>query len=341
MTTPTDDTIVHVLVAMDFSDAIMERIRAVSPRLKVERHFPDVPEKAWADVEVLYSLRHFPDPAQAPHLRWIQMHTAGIDHTVDAPIMKAQDVEVTNTSGVHAVQISEYCLMMMTAFAYRLPLIREYQAKGEWARRPHEVFAPETLRGQTLGIVGYGAIGRELARIADALGMRVLAIKRDVMQPTDYDTYRLPGTGDAEGEIPARIYPPEAIGSMARECDFLVLAAPLTERSQTMVNGDVLSGMKKTAVLINVARGGLVDEAALISALAANQIAGAALDVFETEPLPNSSPLWNLDNVIISPHIAGNSSHYHDLTSGVFIENLTRYLDNRPLLNRVLREHGY
>lgn len=336
----TGDT-VHVIVAMNFSDAIMERIRAVSPRLKVERCYPDVPERAWENVEVLYTLRHFPDPAAVSHLRWIQMHTAGIDHAIDEPIMKAQDVEVTNSSGVHAVQTSEYCLMMMMAFAYKLPQMLAFQAVPEWSRRPHEVFAPLHLRGQTLGIVGYGAIGRELARMADALGMSVLAVKRNVMHPADYDSYRLPNTGDPEGEIPLRIYPPEAVASVARESDFLVVVAPLTANSRALINADVLSAMKKTAVLVNVARGAVVDEAALISALAAKQIAGAALDVFEEEPLPTTSPLWNLDNVILSPHVAGNSAQYHDKCADVFIENLTRYLENRPLLNKVQRDLGY
>jgi phosphoglycerate dehydrogenase-like enzyme len=332
---------VHVIVAIDFADALIERIRAVSPRLKVERMFPDVSEKAWADVEVLYTLRHFPDPAQAPHLRWIQMHTAGIDHAISQPILQSQDVEVTTSSGVHVVQMAEYCLMMMMAFTYKLPLMLQQQANAEWPKQPHKIYAPQHLRGQTLGIVGYGAVGRELARAADALGMRVLAIKRDVMQPADYDSYHQPNLGDPEGEIPARIYPPEALASMARECDFLVLIAPSTAETHHLVNENILAAMKKTAVLINVARGPLVDEAALISALAANQIAGGALDVFETEPLPSGSPLWNLDNVIISPHVAGNSAQYHEKTAELFIENLGRYLDNRPLLNRVQRERGY
>ena len=340
MTAGTEDQI-NVIVAMDFSDEIMEKIRAVSPRLKVERYFPDVPEKAWAEVEVLYTQRHFPDPAQAPRLRWIQMHSAGIDHAANQPIMQSQDVDVTTTSGVHATHIAEYCLMMMLAFAFKLPLMMEYKAKAEWPSNQLKVIAPQHLRGQTLGIVGYGVIGRELARLADALGMQVLASKRDVMHPAEHNSYRLPGTGDPEGEIPARIYPSEAIRSMAGECDFLVVLTPLTPESRHLIDEDILSGMKKNAVLINVARGPVVDEQALISALAANTIAGAALDVFETEPLPTTSPLWNLDNVIISPHIAGNSADYHQKTAIVFIENLERYLEHRPLLNVVDRERGY
>ncbi|MCC6616219.1 MAG: D-2-hydroxyacid dehydrogenase [Anaerolineae bacterium] len=340
MSAGTEDPI-NVVVAMDFSDDIMEKIRAVSPRLRVERHFPDVAEKAWDDVEVLYTQRQFPDPAQAPRLRWIQMHSAGIDHVVNQPIMQSEDVEVTTTSGIHATPMAEYCLMMMLAFAFELPVMMELKAKAEWPRGQTKAIAPHFLRGQTLGIVGYGVIGRELARLADALGMQVLASKRDVMHPAEHNAYRLPGTGDPEGEIPARIYPPEALRSMASQCDFLVIITPLTSESRHLINEEVLSGMKKSAVLINVARGPVVDEQALISALAANTIAGAALDVFETEPLPSTSPLWNLDNVIISPHIAGNSVDYHDRAAMVFIENLQRYLEKRPLLNVVDRARGY
>ncbi|MCA9907406.1 MAG: D-2-hydroxyacid dehydrogenase [Anaerolineae bacterium] len=335
------ETQVNVIVAMDFSDAIMDKIRAVSPQLKVERCFPDVPDKALADVEVLYTQRFLPDPAQTPHLRWVQLHSAGVDHAVNQPVMQSQDVEVTTTSGIHATFMTEYCVMMMLAFAFKLPLMMEYKAQAEWPNTPQKPIMPDHLRGKTVGIVGYGVIGRELGRVANALGMRVLASKRDVMHPADHDSYRLPDTGDPEGEIPVRIYPPEALRSMVSECDYLVVITPLTAASRHLVDENILSAMKKTAILINIARGAVVDEQALISALAAKTIAGAALDVFETEPLPNTSPLWNLDNVIISPHIAGNSVDYHEKAADLFIENLERYLENRPLLNVVDRERGY
>jgi phosphoglycerate dehydrogenase-like enzyme len=147
--------------------------------------------------------------------------------------------------------------------------------------------------------------------------------------------------GDPNAEIPDRLYPPEALASMARECDFLVLTLPLAEGTRHIVNEAVLSAMKPTAVLVNVGRGGTVDEAALINALAANKIAGAGLDVFEEEPLPPGSPLWNMDNVIISPHVSGTSAHYHEKAAALFMANLERYLEKRPLLNRVKRDHGY
>jgi phosphoglycerate dehydrogenase-like enzyme len=332
---------IHVIVAMNFSDELMARLQAVSPRLHIVRHFPTIPENAWGDIEVLYTLRDFPDPAQAPHLRWIQMHSAGVDNVIKQPIIRAEDMNVTTSSGIHAVQMSEFCLVMMLAFNYKIPKMLELQAKMEWPEKPQQLFAPHELRGQTLGIVGYGSIGRELARQANALGMTVLASKRDMLHPEDRDSYSEPGTGDPDGSIPARIYPSEAVASMASECDFLVVTIPLVEGAAPVINETVLAAMKKTAVLVNVSRGGVIDEAALITVLSSGKIAGAALDVFQEEPLPNTSPLWNLDNVILSPHISGNSVQYHDKAATLFAENLRRYLEKRPLLNLLNRKRGY
>lgn len=328
---------ISVLVAMDFSDAIIEHIRAASPRFRVERAQPTVTDKAWADVEVLYTLRVFPRPEQAPRLRWIQLHTAGVDHALSEPILRAHDVSVTTTSGSHAVIIGEYCLMMMTAFNFRLLTLLRAQASAEWLRGPWAT----TLRGKTVGIIGYGSIGRELARQCDALGMVVLAAKRDVMRTEEHNAWRLEGTGDPSGEIPRRIYPFQALPTMVAECDFVVVAVPLTKQTRLLVDESILAAMKKTAVLINIARGEVVDEAALISALAAEKIAGAGLDVFTEEPLPSGSPLWNFDNVILTPHISGYSADYHEQAARVFIDNLTRYLDSRPLLNVYRPELGY
>ncbi len=334
------DETINLIVALDFSDELIEDLRGLSPRLNVERYYPDVPENAYENAEILFTARDFPLPEQAPRLRWIQLYSAGTDHALDKPIIRSEDVEVTTASGMHATQISEFCLMMMLGFVYKLPLMLEFQGKKKWGTR-EEHFSPLPLRGQTVGIVGYGAIGRELARIANSLGMRVLAIKHDVMHPAAGDAYHEAGTGDPEGEIPERLYPPQAVGSMVSECDFVVLAIPLTSATHHMIDAAVLKQMKKTAVLINVARGPVVDEAALIAALREGRIAGAALDVFEEEPLPADSPFWTLPNVIVAPHIAGATAVYAEKAEALFKENLERYLDNLPLLNRVQRERGY
>ena len=333
--------LIRVVAAIDFSDEIMESLREISPRLQISRHFPDVPDDVMAEAEVLYTVRHFPEPAQAPNLRWIQLNHAGVERTLSHTIVQRGTVVVTTGSGIHAVQMAEYCLGMMLAFMYQIPLLLEYQAKSEWPQNQYDIFAPHGLRDQTLGIVGYGSIGRELARMADALGMVVLATKRDLMRTTELDGYAEPGTGDPLGDIPERIYPPEAVGSMAEVCDFLVVTVPYTDDTHAIISADVLRRMKSSAVLINVARGGVVDEEALIEALKAQKIAGAALDVFVEEPLPASSPLWELPNVILSPHVSGNTSRYHEKAAALFAENLRRYVERRPLLNRIDHERGY
>jgi phosphoglycerate dehydrogenase-like enzyme len=257
------------------------------------------------------------------------------------PIIKAEDVEVTSGSGIHAVQMAEYTFMMMLAFAYKLPTALQLQAKAEWPKKPHDIFSPYQLRGQTIGIAGYGSIGREVARLAAAFGMTVLATKKNLKETADHEGYIEQGTGDPEGVIPSRLYPPEALASMVGLCDWLLVTTPLVEGAPPVVDETVLAAMKKTAVLINVARGAVIDEAALITALSSKKIAGAALDVFKEEPLPSTSPLWNLDNVILTPHISGNTAKMHEKAAALFAENLQRYLENKPLLNRFNRKRGY
>ena len=216
------DEKINVVVAMDFSDEIMAQLQAVSPQLRIERHFPQVPDSAWADAEVVYTISALPDPEQAPRLRWIQTHTAGINHLEDRPIMRAEDVEVTTASGIHAVPMAEYCLAMMLAFAYRLPQFRRFQNDSEWPRSAQPL-TTNTLRGQTLGIVGYGSIGRELARLAHQMGMVVVASKRDLRQAAAVGEYVEAGLGDDDASIPTRLYPSEALASMVSVCDFVAL----------------------------------------------------------------------------------------------------------------------
>jgi phosphoglycerate dehydrogenase-like enzyme len=335
---------VRVVVHMDYADPILDGLREVSPHLHIERHFPTVPDRAWAEAEILYTRDTLPTAEQAPRLRWVQLHTAGVDHLLGSPMLKegdARGVQVTTASGVHVPQMPEFVLALILAFNYRLPALLALQAQRAFSPVTYQTFGALELRGQTLGIVGYGTIGRALARLADGLGMRVLAAKRDAKRPAQHDMYAPPETGDPEGTIPARLYPPEAVRTMAAECDYLAVLAPLTPTSAALIDAGVLAAMKPTAVLVNVARGGVVDETALIAALRDGTIAGAALDVFVQEPLPPDHPLWGLSNVIITPHIAGNSVRYHRKTADVFAENLRRYLDGRPLLNRVERERGY
>jgi phosphoglycerate dehydrogenase-like enzyme len=264
-----------------------------------------------------------------------------MDGALKHPIVQAEDVVITSTSGMHAQQLANYTWLMILAFNFDLPQWVIDKSNAEWPKG-RQFQPPVDIDNQTVGIVGYGSIGREIARLAQAFGMRVLASKRDIKNPAQSDTEYMPaGIGDPEGDIPERIYPGEAIATMAAESDYLAVTLPYTDSTHHIINERVFNSMKENAVIINVGRGGVIDEKAMITALSSGQIRGAGLDVFEEEPLPSTSPLWNLDNVLISPHVGGATTLYNEKAAAIFTENLRRYLENRPLLNALQRDTGY
>jgi phosphoglycerate dehydrogenase-like enzyme len=331
---------VYVLSTLSFPDELLDRLRGVSPRVVVRQHnaarVDEVPSELWDNVEVLYTMSAIPDPAHTPGLRWVQLHSAGVNHVLDTPLW-ASEVTITTVSGIHAPTIAEYVLMMMLAFAHRLRPMLDYQARGEWPSGRWRKFVPQELRGATLGIVGYGNIGQEIGRLAYALGMRVLGLRR--RQAHNQLKYELPELGG--GTEPDRWYAPDQLTEMLPACDYVTLTVPYTSATHHLIDEGALRAMKPTAVLINVARGAVVDEVALIRALGEGWIAGAGLDVFEREPLPEDSPLWTMENVIISPHVAGFSPYYDERATALFAENLRRYLAGEPLLNQVERGREY
>ncbi|HML24222.1 MAG TPA: D-2-hydroxyacid dehydrogenase [Aggregatilinea sp.] len=342
----TSPDLIPVLVTVKFTPEMLAAFGEISSRLDIMVHpvnqIEDVPEDVWARAEILYTSHLVPEPAMAPALRWIQVHSAGVDHIIDQPIVQQENIHVTSASGIHVTSMAEYTFAMMLYFSRKIPTLLAHQATAHWPTGDeYDTFGAIELRGSTVGIVGYGSVGREIARLANAFGMKVLASKRDVLHPADTNSYTLPGTGDPQGEFFERLYPPEAVTTMVRDCDFVVVTVPLTDATRNMVDADVIGAMKKTAYLINVGRGGVVDEDALLDALRSKAIAGAALDVFETEPLPADDPLWKLPNLIISPHLSGVSNTYAERAGDLFIENLRRYVAHKDLLNEVNLGHGY
>jgi len=289
---------------------------------------------------VLYTARVLPQPDQVPNLRWIQFHFAGVDHAREAPVLRKPGVIATTMSGASASQVSEYILMMLLAFSHRMPDLVELQRRSVWPKDRWERFSPLELRNATVGIVGYGSIGRQAARLLHAFGANVLASKLDGRHPEDLG-YTIEGLGDVGGDYLRRLYPAEALRSMARECDFLVVSVPLTPRTAGLIDAAVFDAMKPGAYLIDISRGGVVNHVDLIAALKDRRIAGAALDVFPEEPLPGDSPLWKLPNVFVSPHISGNTPFYDERAVALFVENLRRYLAGETLLNRFDPELGY
>ncbi len=335
---------IEVLITVPFAEHEIQLLREVSPRLRITaeraREPGDIPKEVWARTEVLYTDSVLPTPDQVPALRWVQFHWAGVDFAVDPPLLKKSGVMFTTLSGAAAPQMAEFALAMMLALGHRLPELTAHQNRSEWPRERWERFRPLELRTSTVGIVGYGSIGRELARLLRAFGSLVLATKRDVMHPED-NGYILPGLGDPGGDLFNRLYPPQAVRSMMRECDYVVVATPLTPETRGMIGAAELAAMKPSAFLINMARGGVVDQAALLSVLQERKIAGAALDVFGEEPLPPNSPFWKMPNIIVTPHVGGMSVHYNERAIQLFVENLKRYLTGAPLLNRFDTQRGY
>jgi len=335
---------IEVLITLPFSDELVTRLRNVSDRLKITcinpRKAEDIPEDVWRRSEILYTHRILPAPEQAPHLRWIQFHYAGIDRYVDDPIFKNPNLIITTLSGTSASQMAEYAVMMCLALGHRLPNLTAYQMRAEWPSDRWDRFSPQELRGSTVGIVGYGSIGRQVARLLCEFGATVLATKRDAMHTED-NGYIPEGQGDPGGDFVQRLYPGEALRSMLKECDFVVITVPLTPNTHGCFGAPELDAMKPTALLVNTARGEIVDQLALLEALRNHKIAGAALDVFTEEPLPTDDPLWKLPNVLITPHISGVTVHYDERAIDLFSENLTRYLAGLPLFNRFNSEQGY
>lgn len=253
-------------------------------------------------------------------LRWIQSSAAGLDHCL-APAVIESNIVVTSASGVLADQVAEHALALITAWCRRLPLFFRAQQNKEFIRRP-----TRDLHRSTVGIVGLGGVGRRIARLLAPFKTRILA--------TDWFP------DDPPPEVEA-LWPADRLDDLLREVDILILSAPLTERTRGMIDAGKLALLRERALLVNVGRGPLVVEADLVAALEAERLAGAVLDVTEVEPLPPTSRLWELPNVIITPHVAGQSAWRIDDMTDFFVENLRRWQAGEPLRNLVDKRLGF
>jgi len=254
-----------------------------------------------------------------PNLRWYHTVSAGVEN-MPFPELAKRGIVLTNNSGSYDIQIAEHLMAFVFAASRQLHRYRDRQIAREWKDEEQQ-----ELRDATIVVYGMGSIGGEIARLASAVGMRVIGVRRRATPQ--------PGV--------SRVVPPERLSDVVGEADYLAIAAPLTAETKGAISRDVIARMKPTAWLLNIARGAIVDETALIDALREKRIAGAGLDVFVTEPLPPESPFWTLENVIMTPHRSGDSPRVEERTLALFGENLRRYKAGEPLLNRVDYTAGY
>lgn len=258
-----------------------------------------------------------------PRVKWVHTRSAGLDTQI-FPELVDSPVVLTNGSGVFSPPLGEFALGAILFFAKGFRRLVANQESGVWSQ-----FDTPLVSGQTVGIVGYGDIGRAVATRVRAMGMRVLAVKRH--GPPLYNV----------DPLVDRIYRPADLGEMLAQCDYVVASAPLTDETRGMIGDMAFAAMKQEAVVINLGRGPVIDEAALVRALTARRIKGAALDVFDHEPLPPGHPFYKLDNLLLSPHCADHTPDWLELAMRFFLEQFQRYVRGEPLRNIVDKNLGY
>jgi phosphoglycerate dehydrogenase-like enzyme len=306
---------------MGFGEAMREIVAAAFPEReyvvwKCEEEFAN----GIGEAEVLLANRpprgHW---GRARRLRLIQMVGAGVDSVLPAEDLAAA-VRLANARGVHEPEMSEFALSLVLALAKRIPRALEQKQRRQW-----QPFGTHRLVGRTAAILGLGVIGRGIAARCKALGMRVIGTRR---------------SGEPLDGVDA-VYAPGETRRVLAEADVVVVVLPLTPETRGLIDADAFEAMKPRALLVDVARGGIVDEEALLQALASGKLGGAALDVFEEEPLPASSPLWDAPNLILTPHVAGLSREYMTRLGEIFLENVRRLESGGDLLNEIDRTRGY
>ncbi|MBF8298953.1 MAG: oxidoreductase [Dehalococcoidia bacterium] len=336
---------VKVLVCTSLSDAQLRRIRDASSRIEVSdgaallleelpealrpgqsqpplrdgRSFQDL----LASAEVMLAARRVPhDLAErAPRLRWIQMPLVGLNGVGLEGMWKRAEVAITSAAGVNALPVAEYAIMAMMMLVKDARRILASQESRLWDR-----YDLGQLRGKTLAIIGFGMVGKEVARLAEPFGVRLLGLKRQV---------------DEKEGLPTWVYPADRLHDVLGQADIVVLCLPATRATRGMIGREQLALLRRSAIVINVSRGDVIDEAAFAEALAQGRLGGAALDVFNDEPLPRNSPFWTLPGTIISGHVAGLFQGLDDAIVDLFLTNLERYLSGRALINAVDRQTGY
>lgn len=312
-----------IITLLKLTDPILEEIESIDPQIKVF-HIPDGKDPGGLLEEARVIIGWPPKEwlGRAKQLQLLHLPSAGADGYTDRAMYANPDVIVTNSSGVYGIPIAEHVMGMCLGFARGLFQSLRHQDQCLWQKQDLT-----EMYGKTMGLIGLGDIGREIAKRAKAFGMKVVASKRSPSPKPDY--------------VDELFYGKNGIAQIMRVSDYIVISLPLTPETEGIISREMLALCQPHAFIVNVGRGRLIDEPALIEALKNKQIAGAGLDVFVTEPLPADSPLWRLENVIITPHNAGSTPEQLNRTMKIFTQNLRNLFSGKPLINVVDLDLGY
>lgn len=328
---------IHVLVNDQITEDVLPRIEAVDPSVKATHVGKLMSAELAGDADAarqmdallagaqVYAGMRIPARllSRAPQLKWLQVTQAGVDRVLLDKEFRQSPILLSNVGGIHSFAPAEMAIQFCLSWVKGTVECARQKEARLW-----KPFSPGVLRGRTMGIVGYGNIGQKVARIAKAFGMWVIATRRSA-------------TAQGKARYADLILPQSELKRLLGESDFVVLATPLTPDTHHLMSTAQFNAMKQDALLVNVSRGPVVDEAALALALREQRIGGAALDVFEQEPLPQDSPLWNLPNLLYSPHIAGYIAAYPSMVQDLFVRNLERYVKGERLHTEVNKRRGY
>ena len=314
-----------------------------------------LPQNVWEDISILFTFAAFPEKKdEAPKLDLVQLLSAGSNQIQKHWIWKEKEIDICTASGIHGPQIAEWVIMTALVHTHRYKKLYELQKQHKWSRDIDQ-------RGQTavrdrvglrVGILGYGSIGRQVGRLAKAMGMEVVAYtasKKDTAEKRKDPGFIVPGTGDAEGEVPVEWYSgldKESLRQfLKQQLDWIVVAVPLTEDTMGFLSKEefkvLAEGSERKPFVTNIARGPIINQPALVEALKDGTLGGAALDVTDPEPLPEDSELWDLENVIVTPHISGSGVTYAERALQLLEANLERRTKGARLINVVRRDRGY
>lgn len=290
-------------------------------------------------ADVIFTNQADFDPAAAPNLRWVQLNTAAAGHISGRPVARSGQISVATVGGAYAIAVAEHSMALALALMRHLPKLFDLQQQATWPEDPMPLRGGNCY-GKTVGLLGYGSIGRHIAKLSAAFGMNVLACKR---QPDSHGSsaFRPGDIGDPDGDLPTGWFGLDQLPEMLAQTDILMVSLPGTGQTRNILNRAMLGRLPRHANLISVGRGDVLDEGALCDALDSGELAGAALDVFQSEPLPPDSRLWNTPNLILTPHIASFTDEQQGMAVKALLANIEVHRAGSPLRNVVDFDLGY